>query len=284
MKWETDGVDSWAQFRAASASGRARMAAATGLTVEHLELGCRASELSALGNYAKAVKVYKKMIALDPGQFGGHFGLGKELAKSGHSELAIASLDKAMDCSRVGSFQWADAFLAAVPLITSSGAEVDTLPEWWVDDRLKVMSKLAIGGAREDPTLIGTAWRIRGHVLSGFAAQRGATDGNIVAETGHKLWLNGHRTPAELEEAAAAYEKARRACQIARQTLFNELERAETCRRWAEDVRSHGGNLVEVMQKLTTEQTYDLAKEMVEGKMETMHESKWVPGGDGDSS
>ena len=269
MKSQTDGVedDSWAQFRAASASGRAKMAAATGLTVEHLELGCRASELSALGNYAKAVKVYKKMIALDPGQFDGHFGLGIELAKSGHCELAIASLDKAMDCSRVGSFQWADAFLAAVPLIMSSAAEVDTLPKWWVDDRLKVMSKLAIGGAREDRTLIGTAWRIRGHVLSGFVAQRGATDHNIVAETGHKLWLNGHRTPAELEEAAAAYEKAHRACQIARRTLFHELERAETCRGWAASVRGTDPERRARFKGLTTEQAFDIAKQVLERKV-----------------
>ena len=287
--YQTRGIDGagdkgWAQVRSLSASKRAKMAAANGVSIEYLELGGRASELSAGGNYAKAAKLYKKMIALEPEQSAAHFKLGQVHLKSGHSELAIACFDKAMEFERVGSFEWADGFLAAVVLIMSSSADADTLPSWWSDGRLKVMSKLAIGGAREDPTLIGTAWRVRGHVLSGLAEQRLLNPFNVVLETGHKFWLYGHRTPAELEEAAAAYEKGHRAEQLCGHDDYDELERAETCRRWAEDVRSHGGNLVEVMQKLTTEQTYDLAKEMVEGKMETMHESKWVPGGDGDSS
>ena len=269
QKSQDDGASdkAWAKVRAASDSQRVKLAAENGTTVEYLELGARASELSALGNYAKSVKVYKKMIALDPGHSSGHFGLGQVHMKSGHAELAIASLDKAMDCSRVGSFKWADAFLAAATIIIASGAEVDTLLEWWVDDRLKVMSKLAIGGAREDPTLIGTAWRIRGHVLSGFAEQRGATDGNIVAETGHKIWLKGHRTPAELEEAAAAYEKAHRACQIARQKGHHELERAETCRGWAASVRGTDPERRARFKGLTTEEAFDIAKQVLERRV-----------------
>ena len=257
----------FAQFRAASVSERAKIAAANGMSIEYLELGFRAKELSARKNYAKAVKVYKKMIALAPGHSSGHFCLGQELAKSGHAELAIASMDKAMDCCRVGNFKWADAFLAATTLIIASGAEVDTLPEWWVDDRLKVMSKLAIGGAREDPTLIGTAWRMRGHVLSGFAEQRAATDGNIVAETGHKLWLKGHRTPTELEEAAAAYEKAHRANQLCGDDGHHELERAETCRGWAASVRGTDPERRARFKGLTTEQAFDIAKQVLERKV-----------------
>ena len=264
---EGAGDKGWAQVRSLSASKRAKMAAANGVSIEYLELGGRASELSAGGNYAKAAKLYKKMIALEPEQSAAHFKLGQVHLKSGHSELAIACFDKAMELERVGSFEWTDGFLAAIVLIMSCSADADTLPSWWSGGRLKVMSKLAIGGAREDPTLIGTAWRIRGHVLSGFAAQRGATDGNIVAETGHKLWLNGHRTPAELEEAAAAYEKARRACQIARQTLFNELERAETCRRWAASVRGTDPERRARFKGLTTEQAFDIAKQVLERRV-----------------
>ena len=150
----------WAKVRTALPSERAEIASKNGTTVEYLELGARASELRERGNFAKAVKTYKKMIALEPENWMSHYGLGQTHMLSGHPELAIASFDKAMESSRVGTLGWADGFLAAAVLIMSGSAEEDTLPGWW-PERLKVMSKLAINGAREDSTLIGTA-RSRG--------------------------------------------------------------------------------------------------------------------------
>ena len=104
-------------------------------------------------------------------------------------------------------------------------------------------------------------------MLSGFAEQRGAPDANVIAELGHKFWLAGHRTPAELDEAADAYTKAHRACEIANQEKFSELERAETCRGWAAYVRGLSADLRASMKNCTMAETYVFARNMLEKKL-----------------
>ena len=87
----------------------------------------------------------------------------------------------------VGSEDWAEATAAAFNVLAKGACAEVAKPEWWNDEGLKALSARVVTVAPNDQP----ANQMRAHVLSGFSV----------------AWEAGPRSAAELNEAAALFER-----------------------------------------------------------------------------
>ena len=88
----------------------------------------------------------------------------------------------------MGSVGWAVATAAAFDKLMLKGCAEVAKPEWWSDEELKALSASVVQVAPNEVH----AHSMRGAVLCGL----------------HHDWEVGHRSAAELEEAATHYDRA----------------------------------------------------------------------------
>jgi len=110
------------------------------------------------------------------------------LDNSGHNVEAAQRFLEAKERLPVGSERWAKATAHAFDILNLKECDEVAKPEWWNDGGLKALSARVVRAA---PTFA-TAHSMRAWVLSG---QCGA-------------WEVGPRSAAELEEAAAHFDRA----------------------------------------------------------------------------
>ena len=163
-----------------------------GRNIEH-EGGGVYKELLALGaghisrrDWGRAIKVYRKAVAVRPEVADAYIALGGALFDSAHYAEAAGSFLEATERTADGSDKWAAATSAAFEALRQtvgrSHGRCDK-PEWWDDEGLKALSARVVNAA---PSLE-VANRMRAVVLSGLcsgaweARPRSATELRLAA-------------------------------------------------------------------------------------------------------
>ena len=114
----------------------------------------------------------------------------------------------------MGSEGWARATARAFDILTCESCDGVVKPEWWNDEGLKALSAGVLRAAPNEES----ALDMRANVLSGFS---------------WGTWEPGPRSAAELEEAAALFDRSAALCSApAYQAEFFRL--ADQCRSRAE--------------------------------------------------
>eukprot|EP00964_Phaeocystis_antarctica_P039351 scaffold22503_cov52-Phaeocystis_antarctica.AAC.4 len=183
-RWEDGGAVQ--QRNRDVAEEQARTAAQTG--DEYDELLAKGIRYSSKQDHRRAAKAYREAIALRPDGPVAYFNLGNALNDSGHKVEAAQRYLEAKERRPTGSEHWAKATAMSFNMLTQEQCAEVAKPEWWNDEGLKALSVKVVRAA---PNYM-AANCMRAEVLSG---QCGA-------------WEKGHRSSAELEEAATHFERA----------------------------------------------------------------------------
>ena len=163
-----------------------------GRNTEH-EGGDVYQELLAVGaghisrrDWGRAIKVYRKAVAVRPEVADAHIALGGALFDSAHYAEAAHSFLEATERTPGGSEKWAAATSAAFEALRQTVGRShgrSNKPEWWDDEGLKALSARVVNAA---PSLE-VANRMRAVVLSGLcsgaweARPRSATELRLAA-------------------------------------------------------------------------------------------------------
>jgi len=162
----------------------AQRAAQTG--DEYEELLAKGMRYAAKQDWRKAGKALREAIALRPDEPLAYQNLGAALANSGHYVEAAQRYLDAKERMPVGSVEWAKATARAFDMLRKAECAEVAKPEWWNDEGLKALSARVVRAAPNDLTHI-----MRAVVLSGQC----------------NAWEAGPRSAAELEEAAAHFDR-----------------------------------------------------------------------------
>ena len=172
------------------AETQARRAAQTG--DEYEELLAEGLRYTSEGDLRRAAKACREAIALEPNGPVAYYNLGAALANSGHHVEAAQRYLEAMERVPVGMYGWAVATAQAFDMLGSPECAEVAKPEWWNDEGLKALSARVVRALPNDVR----ANKMRAHVLSGQC----------------DAWEAGHRSAAELNEAATHDERAAELC------------------------------------------------------------------------
>eukprot|EP00964_Phaeocystis_antarctica_P077018 scaffold47711_cov55-Phaeocystis_antarctica.AAC.3 len=189
----------------------ARLAAQTGDAYD--ELMAKGARYMSKDDWRRAGKVYREAIALRPNQPVAYHNLGTVLANSGHVVEAAQRYLEARERYPVGSEPWARATAMAYDMLRQDECAEVAKPEWWNDEGLKALSARVLRAAPNEED----ALDMRAYVLSG----------------GIDAWEVGPRSAAELEEAAALFDRSAALCN-APAWKANASKLADTCRSLAE--------------------------------------------------
>ena len=175
-----------------SAAAILREVGVLGRNTEH-EGGDVYQELLAVGaghisrrDWGRAIKVYRKAVAVRPEVADAHIALGGALFDSAHYAEAAHSFLEATERTPGGSEKWAAATSAAFEALRQTVGRShgrSNKPEWWDDEGLKALSARVVNAA---PSLE-VANRMRAVVLSGLcsgaweARPRSATELRLAA-------------------------------------------------------------------------------------------------------
>ena len=175
-----------------SAAAILREVGVLGRNTEH-EGGDVYKELLALGaghisrrDWGRAIKVYRKAVAVRPEVADAYIALGGALFDSAHYAEAAGSFLEATERTAEGSDKWAAATSAAFEALRQTVGRShgrSDKPEWWDDEGLKALSARVVKAA---PSLE-VANRMRAVVLSGLcsgaweARPRSATELRLAA-------------------------------------------------------------------------------------------------------
>ena len=161
----------------------------------------------------RAARAYRGAIALRPDKPVAYHNLGLMLNNSGHYVEAAQRFLEAKERYPVGSEGWACATAAAFDLLRQKDCGEVAKPEWWNDEGLKALSARVLRASLNSSD----THHMRAEVLSGLSG----------------AWEAGHRSAAELEEAATHFERAA-ALHSAPAAKEDFKRSAEKCRRRAE--------------------------------------------------
>ena len=186
----------------------ARMAAQTGDAYQ--ELLAEGARYGSEDDTRRAARAFREAIALRPDKPEAYFNLGVALDNSGHEVEAAQRYLEAMERYQVGSVYWAEATASAFTMLTQKNCAEAAKPEWWNDKGLKALSARVVRAAPDNTH----ANQMRALVLSG-------------------RWEEGPRSAAQLEKAAARYDRAA-ALHRAPAGKAELTSDAERCRRLAE--------------------------------------------------
>ena len=173
-----------------AAEESARRAAQSG--DRYMELIAEGLRYMSKQDWRKAAKKFREGIALDPDEPVMYFNLGNVLQKSGHYVEAAQRFLEAKERYPVDSVDWAEATARAFELLMQDQCDKVARPEWWNDEGLKALSARVVRAAPNDPA----ATSVRAIVLTGQC----------------RAWESGPRSAAELNEAAAHFERAVALC------------------------------------------------------------------------
>eukprot|EP00964_Phaeocystis_antarctica_P108413 scaffold73021_cov61-Phaeocystis_antarctica.AAC.3 len=145
-------------------------------------------------DWRRAGKAYREAIALKPDKPTAYYNLGEALNNSGHSFEAAQWYLGAKERYPVGSEIWAKATAHAFNSLRHDVLRHDVCnevakPEWWNDEGLKALSARVVRAAPNQEI----ALNMRAGVLSAPSVDS---------------WGAGPRSPAELKEAAAHFERS----------------------------------------------------------------------------
>ena len=169
----------------------AREAAQAGDKYE--ELLAEGARYGSKEDWRRAAKAYREAIALKPDTPVAYFNLGAALNNSGHYAEAAQRFLEAKERRPVGSEYWAEATAWAFNVLAREVCDEVAKPEWWNDEGLKALSAKVVRAAPDD----GVANEMRAVVLSGSSGGS---------------WEVGPRSAAQLEKAAACYDRAAALC------------------------------------------------------------------------
>ena len=169
-----------------AAEEQARIAAESGGAYE--ELLAKGLRYQSKEDWRKAGKAYREAIALRPEEPGAYYNLGGVLANSAHLVEAAQRFLEAKERYPVGSERWAMATAAAFDMLRLDECTEVAKREWWSDEELQALSARVVRVAPNNQA----ANHMRAAVLSG---RSGAA------------WGVGHRSAADLREAAAYYDR-----------------------------------------------------------------------------
>ena len=141
-------------------------------------------------DYRKAAKACAEAIALKPDKPTAYYNLGSALHNSGHYVEAAQRFLDASERVSVGSVGWAQATARAFDMLQLEDCAKVAKPEWWNDEGLKALSGRVLRAAPNDQV----ANLMRAEVL--------------YASRGCRSWDAGPRSAAELEEAAAYFDRS----------------------------------------------------------------------------
>lgn len=174
-------------------------------------------------DWRRAATAYREAIALRPDAPEAYHHLGGALSNSGHFAEAARRHLEAAERSPMDSKGWAGATAWAFDVLRVQACAEAAKPEWWNDEALKVLSARVLQAAPNDEA----ASDMRAMVLSGEAGG----------------WEAGPRSVAELEQAAALFDRSAALCRRAPAWRALLSEAADWCRRRAEAEAAVGGRL-----------------------------------------
>ena len=212
---QEDGVQ---QRNREAAEVQARIAEQTSDT--YYKLMAAGARHASKEDWRRAARAYREAIALKPDDPTPYINLGNMLSSSGHLVEAAQRCLEAKERYPYGSEDWAEATACAFDLLTDEECDEVAKPDWWNDEGLRALSARVV---RAVPNEVITN-QMRANVLNGGIGGARAP------------WEVGSRSPAELKEAAAHWERAASLCHVpAGKAEF--AHNARCCRRQLVDRR-----------------------------------------------
>ena len=142
-------------------------------------------------HYHEAKTYLLKAMAMDEDRPEAYYGLSSAFSALESATKAAETAMCAMDRCETGTRKWALATAAAFAALQLTPVDELVEPDWWCDKELKRLSAEVVAAAYDLPL----AHEMRATVLFGGKNLR---------------WVAGERTPAELEEAGDAKQRAKK--------------------------------------------------------------------------
>ena len=176
----------WQQRAREVAERAARHAAQSGDA--YAELLAEGARYCSKDDWRRAARTSREATALKPDEPEAYFNLGAALNNSGHYVEAAQRYLEAMERYPMGSEDWAEATARSFNVLALEACAEVAKPEWWNDEELKALSARVVRAAAPNDY---QTHQVRAVVLSGSSG----------------AWEVGPRSAAELNEAAAHYER-----------------------------------------------------------------------------